>query len=84
MYATPQNDTSSYFQVAGVHGYPLITYDGSVGSQQFDSNSQWTGYCTHGSTLFPTWHRPYVLMVEVNSQVASLNCRFRADEFFFF
>nr|BAE48754.1 polyphenoloxidase [Agaricus blazei] len=64
MYATSQGDFSSYFQVAGVHGYPLTAYDGAVGPQQFSPQNQWTGYCTHGSTLFPTWHRPYVLMVE--------------------
>lgn len=26
---------------------------------------QKTGYCTHGSVLFPTWHRPYVVQYEV-------------------
>lgn len=23
------------------------------------------GYCTHGSILFPTWHRPYLALFEV-------------------
>nr|Q00024.1 RecName: Full=Polyphenol oxidase 1; Short=PPO1; Short=Phenolase 1; AltName: Full=Cresolase 1; AltName: Full=Tyrosinase 1; Flags: Precursor [Agaricus bisporus]CAA59432.1 polyphenol oxidase [Agaricus bisporus] len=64
MYATPQNETASYFQVAGVHGYPLIPFDDAVGPTEFSPFDQWTGYCTHGSTLFPTWHRPYVLILE--------------------
>lgn len=26
----------------------------------------WQGYCTHGSVLFPSWHRPYVALYEVS------------------
>lgn len=26
----------------------------------------WLGYCTHASILFPTWHRVYLLLIEVN------------------
>lgn len=27
--------------------------------------SEDTGYCTHNSILFPTWHRPYLVLYEV-------------------
>lgn len=61
-----QSQLPSWFQVAGIHGLPFIEYDGSVGDNGFvaDPQNQWAGYCTHGSTLFPTWHRPYVMLVE--------------------
>jgi hypothetical protein len=29
-----------------------------------DKASQWGGYCWHGSQLFPTWHRPYMMLIE--------------------
>ncbi|TFK38415.1 tyrosinase [Crucibulum laeve] len=64
MYDDSQDNTLSYFQVGGIHGLPFIPWDNSTGSQPFNPNAQWGGYCTHGSTLFPTWHRPYVMLVE--------------------
>ena len=66
MSANDQNIIQSFFQVAGIHGLPNQPWDGVVGSTPFDPNSgQWGGYCTHGSVLFPTWHRPYVMLYEV-------------------
>ncbi|KIJ93713.1 hypothetical protein K443DRAFT_111646 [Laccaria amethystina LaAM-08-1] len=50
----------SFFQVGGIHGLPYIPWDGVTGIP----NPQWGGYCTHGSVLFPTWHRPYVSAFE--------------------
>jgi tyrosinase len=61
---TSQTDVQSFFQVAGIHGLPNIPWDGATGDQPFDPNTQWGGYCTHGSVLFPTWHRPYVMLYE--------------------
>jgi tyrosinase len=51
----------SFFQVGGIHGLPNIPWDGVTGIP----NPRWGGYCTHGSVLFPTWHRPYVSAFEV-------------------
>ncbi|KAF8188951.1 tyrosinase [Pholiota molesta] len=59
-----QDDVRSFFQIGGIHGLPYIPWDGITGDQPFDPNTQWGGYCTHGSVLFPTWHRPYVLLYE--------------------
>ncbi|KAF5345967.1 hypothetical protein D9756_010920 [Leucocoprinus leucothites] len=66
MQQVDQALTPSFFQVAGIHGLPFVTYDGAVGQNGFTANpnNQWAGYCTHGSTLFPTWHRPYVMLIE--------------------
>ncbi|OAT05486.1 polyphenol oxidase, variant [Blastomyces gilchristii SLH14081] len=47
----------SYHQVAGIHGYPYKSWDGVEGLGG-------AGYCSHGSTLFPVWHRPYLAMYE--------------------
>lgn len=66
-----QSDFQSFFQIGGIHGLPNKPWDGAVGSQPWDPNSQWGGYCTHGSVLFPTWHRPYVMLYEVHNPVPS-------------
>ncbi|KAF2152857.1 Di-copper centre-containing protein [Myriangium duriaei CBS 260.36] len=61
MQSFTQDDASlltSYFQVAGIHGEPNIPWDGAVG------NGGGSGYCTHSSVLFPTWHRPYMALFE--------------------
>ena len=54
-------DFRSYFAVAGIHGRPYIPWGGAQGQSQF----AFGGYCTHGSVLFPTWHRPYLALYEV-------------------
>ncbi|GAM89119.1 hypothetical protein ANO11243_071540 [Dothideomycetidae sp. 11243] len=54
----PSTELTSFFQVAGIHGYPNIAWDGEQG------NGGGIGYCTHGSILFPTWHRPYMALFE--------------------
>lgn len=60
-----QKDVTSFFQVAGIHGLPYVAWDGAIDPNgPVDPNDQWAGYCTHGSTLFPTWHRPYVMLYE--------------------
>ncbi|APA06690.1 hypothetical protein sscle_02g014600 [Sclerotinia sclerotiorum 1980 UF-70] len=50
----------SYFQLAGIHGRPYVAWDGvnqAIGAPT-------TGYCTHDSVLFTTWHRPYLALFE--------------------
>ena len=58
-YTKKQTELTSYYQVAGIHGRPFITWDGAAFAQ-----GQSTGYCTHSSTLFPVWHRPYLALYE--------------------
>ncbi|KAF4635965.1 hypothetical protein G7Y89_g2127 [Cudoniella acicularis] len=71
-----ENETSqlSYFQIAGIHGRPFISWD-NVGST---SVSGWGGYCTHSSVLFPSWHRPYLALFE---QVLSSHAQSIAKQF---
>ncbi|KAI0322397.1 hypothetical protein OF83DRAFT_1080307 [Amylostereum chailletii] len=62
IYTADQSQTASFFQIAGIHGLPYVQWDGSGGSQPLQGS--YGGYCTHGSVLFPTWHRPYVALFE--------------------
>ena len=43
----------------GIHGRPYRSWSGVKGVQA-------SGYCTHSSILFPTWHRPYLALFEVS------------------
>lgn len=54
-----QSTQSSYYQIAGIHGRPFIPWDNVAFAP-----GRTGGYCTHSSTLFPTWHRPYVALFE--------------------
>ncbi|MCJ1463962.1 hypothetical protein MMC07_002572 [Pseudocyphellaria aurata] len=44
----------SFFQIAGIHGQPYTDWDGLKGRE----------FCSHNTSIFPTWHRPYVLLLE--------------------
>ncbi|KAH6723255.1 putative tyrosinase [Leptodontidium sp. MPI-SDFR-AT-0119] len=50
------DDQLSYFAIAGIHGQPLVSWDTKA------PKNSW--YCTHGSPLFPPWHRPYLALYE--------------------
>lgn len=55
--ALPPDNEKSFFHLAGLHGLPFR------GPGETDP-AWWGGYCWHGSVLFPTWHRIYVLFLE--------------------
>jgi len=57
--ASPE-DKFSYFQLAGIHGFPIVPWDETVG----EAGTRWS-YCHHGETTFATWHRPYLMLFEV-------------------
>lgn len=56
---------TSYFSISGIHGAPYVPWQqpapGTTGAPQYNRN---LGYCFHGSPLFNTWHRPYLLLIE--------------------
>ncbi|KAF5381295.1 hypothetical protein D9615_008337 [Tricholomella constricta] len=72
---TPSS-AATYREIAGIHGLPYSRYsgdpkdtdnshyDGQDKKDTMPSPSRFGGYCNHGSVLFPTWHRPYVLLLE--------------------
>ncbi|KAG7085489.1 hypothetical protein E1B28_003052 [Marasmius oreades] len=57
-----QDEIDSFFQIGGIHGLPYVSWDGS-GGKPVDPDA-WEGYCTHGDVLFPTFHRPYMILLE--------------------
>jgi len=82
MSKEPQSARASFFQVGGIHGLPYVVWDSATGDP---SKSEWGGYCTHGSVVFPTWHRPYVMLYEQILQqrakdiADTYSCRDKAD-----
>ena len=58
-----ESDPLSLFQIGGIHGLPPTPWNHSGGDNS--ASKEWKGYCTHGTVMFPTWHRPYVCLFEV-------------------
>ncbi|KAI3326155.1 Di-copper centre-containing protein [Xylariaceae sp. AK1471] len=57
--AKDPDEIISYFQLAGIHGYPFVPW-----AEDTDAVTTNEGYCTHDSVLFPSWHRPYMILYE--------------------
>ncbi|KAK4170278.1 hypothetical protein QBC43DRAFT_348716 [Cladorrhinum sp. PSN259] len=60
MQFTDQSEPTSWYGIAGIHGMPHQTWGGVSPTP----GNKDTGYCTHSSVLFPTWHRPYMALYE--------------------
>ncbi|KAG0650056.1 Polyphenol oxidase 1 [Hyphodiscus hymeniophilus] len=60
MQSASTSDRASWYQYAGIHGRPYIPWD----NVQQGKGTPLIGYCTHGSVLFPTWHRPLLAGLE--------------------
>lgn len=58
MYEVDENDPESFFQIAGIHGRPVIPWDSD------EEAKMQMGYCPHIDNLFLPWHRPYVALFE--------------------
>ncbi|KUJ20310.1 Di-copper centre-containing protein [Mollisia scopiformis] len=56
----PEDFFDSYYQIAGIHGRPYYSWNNAPQGP----GSPTTGYCTHGSVLFLSWHRPYLALYE--------------------
>ncbi|KAF2134809.1 Di-copper centre-containing protein, partial [Dothidotthia symphoricarpi CBS 119687] len=54
-----QDEKLSYFQISGIHGRPFVSWDGVEKHPEGKD-----GYCAHSSNIFPTWHRPYLALME--------------------
>ncbi|EMD31424.1 hypothetical protein CERSUDRAFT_163071 [Gelatoporia subvermispora B] len=63
MMKLKSSNSLSFTSIAGIHGMPYVQWGQSGGSAK-PPNVDFGGYCTHGSVLFPTWHRPYVALFE--------------------
>ncbi|KAI0383782.1 Di-copper centre-containing protein [Hypomontagnella monticulosa] len=60
MQFTEQESPFSWYQITGIHGAPGLTW----GDVDPTPGNEHSGYCTHVSILFPTWHRPYLALYE--------------------
>ncbi|KAF9240832.1 common central domain of tyrosinase-domain-containing protein [Melanogaster broomeanus] len=74
----PLKNSISLMEIGGIHGKPYREWSGdrrtpSEAQADFDHNdkkdtnpipSRFGGYCNHTSVTFPTWHRPYVMLIE--------------------
>ncbi|EAA35587.2 Di-copper centre-containing protein [Neurospora crassa] len=60
MQFTDQSSPVSWYGITGIHGIPHQTWGGVTPTP----GNEETGYCTHSSILFPTWHRPYLALYE--------------------
>jgi len=58
-----QTNMFSWYQIAGIHGLPNVPWDGQNNAEG-GSTGFYTGYGTHTSVLFPTWHRPFCALYE--------------------
>ena len=65
MHTTSQTNPLSHFGIGGIHGLPYVQWEGAGGTSPVQGTG-FGGYCTHGSVLFPTWHRPYLALFEVD------------------
>lgn len=55
----------------GIHGCPKVPWDNVEGKNLKVDRDDWWGYCAHSVETFPTWHRPYIAMMEVGLYVHS-------------
>jgi tyrosinase len=62
----------SWFQISGIHGRPFTDWDNVGLKNKRGGSSPLAGYCSHSSVTFPTWHRPYVAMMEVYHIITAL------------
>ncbi|CAG8612423.1 19345_t:CDS:2 [Gigaspora rosea] len=74
-----ENDPTSYYAVASIHGllyepYDLLPEEDIKPTDwHLDEGRRPRGYCYHGDILFPTWHRPYVMLLEMLIYEAAKN-----------
>ena len=57
--AKPKTDRLSYYQIAGIHGRPYVSWN-NFPTPLLNNG----GFCPHGMTMFGSWHRPYLAVYE--------------------
>ncbi|CAM1509015.1 Fc.00g027540.m01.CDS01 [Cosmosporella sp. VM-42] len=68
----PQDKQLSYFQIAGIHGLPYEAWPANDEKLKSLKTKPDTGFCTHTSILFLSWHRPYLALFESTLRDAML------------
>ncbi|CAE7113231.1 unnamed protein product [Rhizoctonia solani] len=59
-----QPTAASFHEIGGIHGMPYVPWLGDPDEGRQTIRGPWLGYCNHRSILFPTWHRPYLMVLE--------------------
>ncbi|KAG1751810.1 common central domain of tyrosinase-domain-containing protein [Suillus lakei] len=71
-----EEPAATFMEIASIHGKPYAEWAGDrnkdisadySATDKKDTNpvpSRFGGYCNHGAVVFPTWHRPYVMLIE--------------------
>ncbi|KAG1718300.1 common central domain of tyrosinase-domain-containing protein [Suillus occidentalis] len=71
-----EEPAATFMEIASIHGKPYVEWAGDRNkdisadyspTDKKDTNpvpSRFGGYCNHGAVVFPTWHRPYVMLIE--------------------
>ncbi|QRV97160.1 tyrosinase [Ceratobasidium sp. AG-Ba] len=59
-----QPEAASFQGIGGIHGMPYSPWSGDPDEVRQTARGPFLGYCNHGSILFPTWHRPHLLLLE--------------------
>ncbi|KAK2760393.1 hypothetical protein FQN54_002463 [Arachnomyces sp. PD_36] len=74
----PEDRELSWFKLAGIHGLPYEPWQYGPES----TANPGLGYCTHSSSIFLTWHRPYLLLIEqmLNSEAVAIANTFTGDQ----
>src|SRR5437667_1835005 len=65
MFFHPLSNNNNANYNSGIHGLPKTFWDGVFAQTKTPNNPNQSGYCVHGTIIFPTWHRPYLAMMEV-------------------
>ena len=55
----------SFYNLASIHGNPKERWNNVEVPNENPNNQYGFWYCTHGSVIFPTFHRAYVMAFEV-------------------
>ncbi|OTB03798.1 hypothetical protein M426DRAFT_12300 [Hypoxylon sp. CI-4A] len=81
-----KDNSLSYFQVAGIHGVPYDIWPKKAWNKKLEGmkapNDEPTGFCTHTSIIFLTWHRPYLALFEstLHDIITDIAQQFTAEE----
>jgi len=65
-----------HVQQGGIHGLPYERWPGDPlvsAKNAGETPDEWKGYCSHASVLFPTWHRPSLLLLEQSISEAAVD-----------
>ncbi|KAF3919250.1 Tyrosinase [Arthrobotrys entomopaga] len=61
LQTTSSTNSWSWYGIGGIHGAPFVPWPNPNAAGSYNRG---VGYCPHGSVLFGSWHRPYMIALE--------------------